>query len=304
MKTIGLIDIGSNNVRLVIYEIHKNKKDFTIALNTKESVRLRSHVVNNELSKIGINKLLDCLHQFKWLLDNKYKVDHLYLFATQTIRMVDNKDQILKTVKNQLHFEIDVLNEEQEASLGFNGMDHYLKHQTHGLYVDLGGGSTEVLHFNQGEIIEFHSFPFGSIVLRSMIDHPIPTKDEMKKIKKFITDYFDTIPWLKDINVPLVVVGGSSRNLVRIDKFITKRHETTHGYKIGFRELHRTRKLLMLLTIDEIQNIEGFTKNRSDVIIPSIYVFETLYKYTNATEYVCSRTGLREGVLIAQMEMI
>lgn len=304
MKTIGLIDIGSNNIRLVIYEIRKKSNEYLIALNTKESARLRNLVENNKLSKLGINKLLDCLHQFKWLLDNKYKIDHLYLFATQTIRMVDNKQEILDIVKTKLGYDINVLTDKEEASLGFNGMHKYLNHQKHGLYIDLGGGSTEVLHFDNGKIIDFHSFPFGSVVLRRMTKEAIPSKDEMKEIKTFITKEFDKIPWLKDLNVPLVVVGGSSRNLIRIDKFITKRREKTHGYKIGLRELSRTRKLLMLLTIEEIENIEGFTKNRSDVIIPSIYVFETLYKYVNATEYVCSRTGLREGVLLTQMEMI
>jgi exopolyphosphatase/guanosine-5'-triphosphate,3'-diphosphate pyrophosphatase len=296
MKTYGMIDIGSNNVRLVIYEM-KNKHDFLIALNTKESIRLRNYVHNNLLTVEGINKLLTCLHDFKKLITSHYNVDQLILFATQTIRMVDNKESILQLVKEQLDWDIEILSEQEEALLGYEGMNLYLAHQQDGIYVDLGGGSMEIVYFKDNEIQHYHSFSFGSIVLRNMLKDPIPSKMELKMLKRFILNEYHTLDWLTSLEVPLIVVGGSSRNLVRIDRFITKKHEITHGYTLSFREIKRIRKLLMLLTIDEIEKIEGFTSNRSDVIIPSIYAFELLYQYINASSYICSRTGLREGVL-------
>jgi exopolyphosphatase/guanosine-5'-triphosphate,3'-diphosphate pyrophosphatase len=131
-----------------------------------------------------------------------------------------------------------------------------------------------------------------------MISHPIPTEDEISYLRSFLFSKFEQVPWLRGLKKPLVVVGGSSRNLVRIDRFLTRRNESTHGYRVGLREIQRIRKILMLLTIEEIQNINGFTKSRADIIIPSILVFEMLFKYINADYYVCSRTGLREGVLL------
>lgn len=297
METIGLIDIGSNTVRLVIYEIKKKSKDYMIILNTKDSVRLRNHVIDNTLSEEGIQKLFNVLKRFKSILKKNYKIDKLKLFATQTIRMVDNKFEVIDRVKEHFNWKIDLLTSEEEALFGFQGMNTYLPDQKEGIFVDLGGGSTELVYFKNGHPIHNHSFPFGSIVLRNMINHSIPTKEELHKLQTFLINEFDSIPWIRTVSAPLIVGGGSSRNLIRIDRFLTKRHESTHGYTIHFREINRIRQILMLLSIDEIENIEGFSSSRADIIIPSIYVFECLYEYINASYYVCTRTGLREGVL-------
>ena len=296
MKRIGLVDVGSNTVRLCIYEINKKTKDYTVLLNTKESTRLRNHVVSNKLSEEGIHKLFTVLARYKKLI-KKYDLDQFKIFATQTIRMVDNKQEILNRVKKKFNEKIDVLTDSEEALFGFNGMHQYLPKQKNGIFVDLGGGSTELVHFKNGKALQNHSFDFGSIVLRNRINHSVPTEEEIADLRQFIFSEFKKLPWLNDVTAPLVVGGGSSRNLVRIDRFLTHRHEKTHGYKLGFREINRTRKILMLLSLNEIEKIEGFTSTRADIIIPSIYVFECLYEYVNAPNFVCSRTGLREGIL-------
>lgn len=300
MKKVGLVDIGSNTIRLVIYNA-KEDLDYDVVLNTKESVRLRNDVKDGLLSEEGIAKLFRVLRQYAKIAKRE-KLDEFKLFATQTIRMVKNKSEIIDQVKEKLKLDIDVLSKDEESLFGFKGMHKYLEHKKNGVYVDLGGGSTEVVYFKNNKPIHYHSFDFGSIVLRNMLSHSVPTEDEIAYLSSYLYGEFDTLPWLRGLHVPLIVVGGSSRNLVRIDNFITKRGERTHGYKLGLREIARTRKLLMLLTISEIEKIEGFTASRADIIIPSIFVFESLFKYMNATYYQCSRTGLREGVLLNIME--
>jgi exopolyphosphatase/guanosine-5'-triphosphate,3'-diphosphate pyrophosphatase len=296
MRTIALVDIGSNNVRLCIYQVSHGLK-YDLKLNTKESVRLRNYVTNNCLSEEGIDKLRKVLRVYTAIID-KDDITEVKYFATQTIRMVDNQQDVLNAMNMEFGIDIDVLTEEQESLYGYQGMNTFLVHEDEGLYVDLGGGSMEIVHFNNEKPMEYHCFDFGSIVLRSMIEHSIPTHDEIAYLKSFLFREFETVPWLHKLRKPLVVVGGSSRNLTRIDRFITKRKEDIHGYRLGLREITRTRKILMLLTLDEIQNIDGLTISRSDIIIPSIYVFETLYKYIEADYYVCSQTGLREGLLV------
>lgn len=299
MIRYGMIDIGSNTVRIVIYALTKEVK-YHVLWNEKESVRLRQHVKDGKLTEKGIEKLLKTLKKFK-KIEKKFKMVDFTVFATQTVRMVENRDDIIKRVKEETEYDVRVLTKEEECLLGFQGMKTYLKHQDEGLYVDLGGGSMELVYFKDDEPVEYHSLDFGSIVLRSMIEDPIPTDEEMNMYKDFAIKEFDKLPWLKNLSTPLVVVGGSSRNMIRIDRYITKRNESTHGYKIGFRELERTRKILLLLTIEEIEKIEGFTSSRADIIIPSIYIFELLYQYVNSPYYVCSRTALREGVLIERI---
>lgn len=296
MRTIAIIDIGSNNVRLCIYQVSHGLK-YDLKENIKESVRLRNYVEDGRLSDLGIERLRKVLRVFTAIID-KDEITEVKFFATQTIRMVSNQADILTQMKKEFGIEIDVFNEQEESFFGFQGMNTFLVHEDEGLYVDLGGGSTEIVYFKDDKPIDYYCFDFGSIVLRNMIDHAIPTEDEIAYLNSFLFSKFEEVPWLRDLRKPLVVVGGSSRNMTRIDRFITRRKESTHGYRLGLREIIRTRKILMLLTLEEIQNIDGFTTSRSDIIIPSIFVFESLYKYIKADYYVCSRTGLREGVLV------
>lgn len=296
MKKVGIVDIGSNTVRICIYTLGEDGL-YNQDLNEREFVQLRNYLIDGSLSDEGIHKLLDVLSTFKTIA-HQHQLNAFKLFATQTIRMANNREYVLTLVKNKLQLDIDLLSGDSEALFGFKGMKSYLEHETEGLYVDLGGGSTEVVYFKDDQPIKYHSFDFGSLVLRNFIMHSVPTEDEIFFLKFYLMNEFKKIPWLKDLNVPIVVVGGSSRNMVRIDKFITKRDEETHGYRLGIREIIRTRKLLMLLTIDEIKKIEGLTPQRAEVIVPSIFVFELLYQYINADYYVCSRTGLREGYML------
>lgn len=299
MIRYGMIDIGSNTVRIVVFALTKEIK-YHVLWNEKESVRLRQHVKDNKLTQKGIDKLLKVLKQYK-KIERRFKMVDFTVFATQTVRMVDNRDDIIKLVKDEVGYDIRVLSKDEECLLGFQGMKTYLTHQDEGLYVDLGGGSMELVYFENNEPIHYHSLDFGSIVLRGMIDNPVPNEEELEIYHKFALEEFSKLPWLRNLSTPLIVVGGSSRNMVRIDRFITRREESTHGYKIGFREIERTRKLLMLLTIEEIEKIEGFSSSRADIIIPSIYIFELLYKYVDSPYYVCSRTALREGILIERI---
>lgn len=296
MDKYAIIDIGSNTVRLCIYQM-KDKYHYDLLENNKESVRLRNYVKNNRLTDEGIEKLRRILNVFTAIL-HKDEIQHVKFFATQTIRMIDNQKAVLDMMNSEFDISIDVFSEEEESLFGFQGMNVYLKHEDQGLYVDLGGGSTEIVYFEKDTPLEYFCFDFGSVVLRSMISHAIPTEDEISYLRSYLFSKFEQVPWLRGLKKPLVVVGGSSRNLIRIDRFLTRREEDTHGYRVGLREITRIRKILMLLTIEEIQNIKGFTKSRADIIIPSILVFEMLYKYIDANYYVCSRTGLREGVLL------
>ena len=261
---------------------------------------MRQYIVDGQLSDEGLNKLIKVLKEYK-KIEERFEMVDFTVFATQTIRMAENCQDIINIVKKETGYNIRILSEDEECLLGFQGMKTYLKHQDEGLYVDLCGGSMELVYFKNDEPVHYHSLDFGSIVLRNMIPDPIPNKKEMKIYRAFAINQFDSLPWLADLKTPLVVVGGSSRNMARIDRFITKKNQDIHGYTMDLREIRRTRKLLQLLTIDEIEGIDGVSENRADILIPSIYMFELLYKYIKSPYYVCSTTALREGILIERI---
>lgn len=290
----AIIDIGSNTIRVVIYDVNKNKAKEIY--NERTFAQLRKQVVDNKLLSEGVDLLMKTAK--KYIKIAKSYDAEIVPFTTQTIRMVDNQEEILTRFFNETGIVLRVLSKTEESLFGFYGMHKNLDTESTGVYVDLGGGSMEAVYFVDGEVKELHSFSFGSIVLRSLIKHAIPTEKEVLDLTKYISAEIESIEWLKQLKVPLIIVGGSARNTVKLDKSITKRDDSIHGYRIKLAEMMRIRKILMLYKKNELEQIDGFSKERANLIIPSMLAFELLYKYVDAPYMVTSKFGLRDGILI------
>lgn len=146
-----------------------------------------------------------------------------------------------------------------------------------GITVDIGGGSTEVTYFRNREILEYHSFPFGALSLKQFIKEDIPTEEELEKIRTYLEYQFRTLPWLIDKKLPLIAIGGSARNLVKIHQnLICYPIAGVHLYKMKEEDIKNVKEELEALSFIELQKLEGLAKDRADTIVPAVEVFHTL----------------------------
>lgn len=163
-ERIGLVDIGSNTIRLVIFNFTK-ESGINELLNIKTPARLSQYLTkDNKMSKEGIQVLINALHSFKSVSD-KFNVTELHPIATAAIRQSKNNDEIVKEVKNEVDIDIKIVPEEDEAYYGYYAITHTTEIEN-GVSVDIGGGSTEVTLFKDKELFESHSFPFGVVTLK------------------------------------------------------------------------------------------------------------------------------------------
>ncbi|MGF7193318.1 exopolyphosphatase [Staphylococcus pasteuri] len=298
-ERIGLIDIGSNTIRLVIFGFDK-ATGLNEILNIKTPARLSQYLTkDNDMNDEGIQVLTEALSSFNKVA-TKFKVDELHPIATAAIRQSNNQKDIIKKVKKDTGVEIKIVPEEDEAFYGYYAITHTTDIED-GVSVDIGGGSTEVTSFKDKQLKEAHSFPFGVVSLKRQFfgDKDHNDKSAIKGMEKFLSEQFDQLDWLKDQKVALVGVGGSARNVARI-------HQSEHSYPIGGvhnytmsdKDIEEVFDLIRKSSRDELTNLDGLSRDRVDIILPSVSVFKTLYKKIDATQFTFSRKGIREGYIM------
>ncbi|EMA6341354.1 exopolyphosphatase [Bacillus cytotoxicus] len=296
----AIIDIGSNTMRLVIYE-RQNGGFYKEIENIKVVARLRNYLRGGLLIEEGTKILLQTLRQFQEST-RFYHLQNVLCVATATIRQAKNQEEIKRLVARETDFTLRILSEYEEARYGYLAVMNSTSF-CEGITVDIGGGSTEVTYFKDREIVEYYSFSFGALSLKQQfIQHEIPTTEELKKLRNYLYDQFQTLPWLRGKKLPLIAIGGSARNLVKIHQnLISYPLAGLHLYKMKEKDIKDVQEELMKLSFADLQKLDGLAKDRADTIIPAVEVFHILTNMIEAPAFVLSRKGLREGVFYEEL---
>ncbi len=291
----AIIDIGSNSIRLAIYERFKGK--IREVENVKVVARLRSYLDENKiLTEAGKKILIDTLLSFQ-NITRHHRIENVRCVATATIRQAVNQAELVSLVSEKTDFTMRVISEYEEAYYGFLAVITSTS-VTEGITIDLGGGSTEVTYFKNRVLLEYHSFPFGSVSLKKdFVAGDLPTQEELEKIKEFLDSQLQILPWLKNRKLPIVAIGGSARNLVKIHQALNNYPlQSTHQYEMDDFSIQEVQEHITSLPFEKLQQVQGLSSDRADIIIPAFTVFSSLYSVVRATHFILSIKGLRDGV--------
>ncbi|TDQ35227.1 Ppx/GppA family phosphatase [Aureibacillus halotolerans] len=295
MPIYAVIDIGSNTVRLVIYQ-EKPSGRYEELHNVKIVARLREDLTEDlVLTEAGIKKLIHILTHFNNILDEQH-VDTMICAATAAIRQAVNREDVKRRVSQETGLTMRILSEEEEAYYGFLAVKHSIM-VSEAITIDIGGGSTELTYFKDRDIQESISLPFGALTLKRRFFNAKEDKASLEKLLLFLQAQFEAIPWLQT-GIPVIAIGGSARNLALI-------HQGLHHYPIGGlhqyemdpSEIPTVLNELISLDVSDRQKVEGLSKDRADIIIPAISSFQALCECIEAPKWILSRKGLREGLL-------
>lgn len=298
----AVIDIGSNTIRLVIYE-KMNHASLKEAENIKTTARLRHYLTNEgTLNSDGISLLIKILQGFNDIL-HFHQVEKIYCAATATIRQSTNQQEIKALVKEKTGLTMQIITEEEEAFYGFYAVSRSTSIDT-GITIDIGGGSTEITYFRNREMKYCHSFPFGVVSLKEQfMKGERITEEEKKKLIDFIVQSFNQLPWLKNAHVPVIAIGGSARNIAQIDQNLKKYPIAgIHQYVMTLFDLEQVQQYLQVQSISQLEKVEGLSKDRADIIVPAVEVFVQLCKFCSSSMFMFSRKGLRDGISMKQSE--
>ena len=293
---LAVIDIGSNSIRLVVYGPNFTGRVCELA-NIKVVARLRNYL--NEVGYFsieGMTVLLETLLGFQEILKFQ-QVNRVKCIATATIRQAVNKIEIVDLVKKKTGFSISVLTEEEEAFYGYYAVIH-TTHFEEGITIDIGGGSTEVTYFKRRILVHSHSFPFGVVCLKDkFMKGEKMTVEEEGQMTNYLIEAFNSLSWLKNLQVPIIAIGGSARNIAQIDQNLRNYPIAgTHQYSMKPEDLTKMKEMILPMSVGELEKLEGLSMDRADIILPALATFILLCQYTNTERFVFSSKGLRDGI--------
>lgn len=294
----AIVDIGSNTVRLVIYTYSQEKGLHEFG-NIKTVARLRTHILpSGEMSEEGIKILEGTLLSFKEIL-NDFNVTDIHACATAAVRQATNNEEIIQRMKKRTGIEIEILSGEEEAYFGFLAVVYSMDTPS-AITIDIGGGSTEITLFENKKLLKTHSFPFGTVSLKQkFVKGAVMNEQERKLLHAFVKEQFASLAWIKDVQLPIVAIGGSARNVAQIHQQHTDYPISgIHQYEMHYDELNELKGQLSLMSFETLKQLDGLSSDRADIIVPALEVFTTLMETVNTTSFQLSKKGLREGVII------
>jgi exopolyphosphatase / guanosine-5'-triphosphate,3'-diphosphate pyrophosphatase len=282
---LAAIDIGSNAARLLVTEVideENNKPCFTKLSLVRVPLRLGFDVF--ETGKISDKKIHLLLETMKGFLHitNAYEINALKACATSAMRDAVNSKEIILLVKEATGIEIDVISGSFEASLVFeNHIAENLDKDHSYLYIDVGGGSTELTFFSNNEMIFKESFNIGTIrLLKNQV--PDSSWDEMKDVVKNKTKGFKT-----------VIAIGSGGNINKVFS-LSKRKE---GKPLSFDLLRDYYKELSNVSLHDRISIYKLKEDRADVIVPALKIYIAVMRWAGSSDIYVPRIGLADGLI-------
>lgn len=287
----GIIDIGSNTVRLNVYSYESN--DINMIFGKKHVVGLVSYIQDSRLTDKGITKLVNVLHSIKEIISH-VTVDKTIAFATASLRKINNTEQVLKKIEEETGFRIKIYDQELEARLGFEGIMWTMPYKD-GITVDIGGGSTEIIRFKNRGISQIVNYSEGSLSLfNRYVKGIIPTEKEIKNIQNDIKEEL----YKKELNFEsgiIIGIGGTIRAIGDLSKEAFSLDDNRHFTNKNLTSLYKS---IIKGDEDLVKLMLKIAPDRIHTITPGMVIFKFLCKRFGAEEIVVSSSGLREGVLL------
>lgn len=296
-KNIGIIDLGSNSIRLILMRIEANGS-YRLLDEIKETARIGESMGPERVIKLpAIERAVQTIKLFqKFCRANK--ADNVYGVGTAAVRDAVNGVEVLEGIMKETGVSFRVLDCEEEARYDYLGVVNSMEFND-ALIVDIGGGSTELILCRDREIAHWTSLPLGAVNLtEEFLSSPIPQAEEIKRMENYIRNQYATVPWLEAAKgMEIIGVGGTIRNLGRIDRKRTRYSlNLLHNYRIHKERIKEIYQSLQQKSIDERKATPGLSKERADIILGGFAAASSLVDYIGAPGIRISGSGLREGV--------
>ncbi|HEX8277742.1 MAG TPA: exopolyphosphatase [Segetibacter sp.] len=282
---LAAIDIGSNAARLLVTDVVEgvnhaprfNKVDLI-----RVPLRLGFDVFETGLiSEKRTSMILETMKAFHHLL-KVYDVEHVKVCATSAMRDAKNSADIIEKVKAETGIEIEILTGDIEAAVLYethiaDSMDSNNSY----LYIDVGGGSTELNFFGDGGLIFKQSFNIGTIrLLKNLVDEKL--WNEMKEIIKTKTKGYKKI-----------IAIGSGGNINKIFSMSKKKD----GKPLELSLLKDYFKEFSTLSVKDRMRLYDLKEDRADVIVPALQIYINVMRWADADEILVPQIGLADGLV-------
>jgi exopolyphosphatase/guanosine-5'-triphosphate,3'-diphosphate pyrophosphatase len=282
---LAAIDIGSNAARLLITEVIERPEaqpEFNKLNLVRVPLRLGFDVFEiGEISEQRTQMVLESMRAYKHLL-NVYEVSHLMACATSAMRDAANSDEIIEKVKAETGIEIEIISGDLEASVIYeNHVAELMDTNNSYLYIDVGGGSTELTFFSDGKLTFKKSFDIGTIrLLKNFVDD-----NKWNDMKEFIK--------LKTKGFKKIVAIGTGGNINKVFSMSKKKD----GKPLNLDLLRDYYRELSSVTLEQRITLYKMREDRADVIVPALQIYVNVMRWADIDEIYVPKIGLADGLV-------
>ena len=287
IKKYGAIDIGSNAIRLLISNVivsDDKEPQFKKSSLVRVPIRLGADAfVGGIISDENITRMINAMEAFK-LLMNIHGVERYKACATSAMREAKNGEEIVEEILHKTGVKIDIIGGKEEAAIiSSTDLNELIEGDSSYLYVDVGGGSTELTVFSKGKITASKSFKMGTVRLLN----------NKKSVNKEI--FANVEKWIKKNTKDLKKVSliGSGGNINKLFKMSGR----TEGKPISYIYLNAQYQFLKQMSFDERVSELSLNPDRADVIIPATKIYLSAMKWSGARKIFVPKIGLSDGII-------
>ncbi len=306
-RVLAFIDIGTNSIRMSIVRIKANQA-YTILREEKEIVRLGEHVFNRGyLQKKSMKRAVLVCQKFVEVAD-AFDADEIIAVATSATREAKNKFEFLEELQ-KTGLDVTVISGKEEARLIYRGIAsgvHIENKKT--IFIDIGGGSTEIVTGNQSKYCGTNSLELGAIRLSRMFlsectGNPVPIP-VYKTMKQYVRNEMQKTMGRMNCEKIELAIGSSGTvvNLAEIARKIFKKGGSKRDLVLEQSDLKEVIPLLCSLPLDERKKVPGINADRADILIGGAVILETIMEEYALKEILISHRSLRHGLLIDYLQ--
>lgn len=306
----AVIDIGSNSMRLSVYEVEQMR--FKTLFKEKIMAGLAGYVEEHRLSVEGIACACRGLLEFRKTLE-LLGIREVAVFATASLRNIDNTKEAVEEIQQATGLEIEVISGQEEALLGYVGAMQDLQ-ISDGIFIDIGGASTEIAYFSDGSLSQAVSIPIGSLKLyREYVKKLLPGREAQRRMEEKIAAELSDISAAntetpsetelssKDLwPEQMVCVGGSARAALKLAKRMFSLSE--HSRSFSVEQLNSLCETLCLVDKQAIDLILKTEPERVHTMIPGLLILRSLAREFHVKTITVSGYGVREGYLCQRIQ--
>lgn len=283
---INIIDIGSNTIRLVTYDKGKSVSNYGMAS------EIISDTKNGILSEKGIEKLCKTVSELKKLKED----EEIFAFGTYAIRVLRNRENVVKRVFDETGIKIDVLSGKQEAEYDFYGLLGTISKKESGIGVDLGGGSAQILIFNGGKLTSSMSRPIGCRRVKNKFSKGKKLeKSEIIKLREYIQKNLETQKGKKTEKI--YMMGGTAKSALKLYRFLS-------GENADIIKVSEIENILKFIDENDEKVIKKIFKSRYDNIAVGIVIMREIAEFFGSNSIHVKKCGVRDGYVTKINEKI
>ncbi len=292
----AVIDIGSNTMRTVIYEVIQN--DFSVVINEREFAEILSYVEDDVLTEAGIHKLCHVIRRMRVLCEETNCRD-IFCFATASLRYIDNQKEVVRRVKEETDVDIHIISGCEESFYDYVGLKACIE-KNDALGFDLGGGSAQIFYYKDGVLVKSLSEHLGALAMyNKYVKGLFPNSKERGKIIKQVNKRLNPTESLRNMGIPVIYgMGGTARAIARVHRHLVGSDHPVMDYHMTLDELEEVDQTITGLGLNGIKLLSRILPERLVTFMPGLLTIKEIMHFTGAKELVVVNYGVREGYLI------